>query len=182
MKRTILLVLLAASLSMNVAVGGTVLWNLLRGPQYAAKRDIPLETSLDRDDLQRISAAWPRGRRAEMMEIRRKIGDKKLEVLELISKNPGDLKAADEKIDELIQLRGQMERKALTRISEIMGSLPEEKRTAFLGFLRNRACMGHGMMGRGMRHGIMRHGMGRGSMGPDMGRGRGMGPTNIPCE
>lgn len=182
MKRTILLVLLAASLSMNVAVGGTVLWNLLRDRQPSARPDIPVETSLNRDDLQRISAAWPRGRRAEMMEIRRRIGDKKLEVLELISKNPGDLKTADEKIDELIQLRGQMERKALTRISEIMGSLPEEKRTAFLGFLRNRACMGPGMMGRGMRHGIMRSGIGCESRGPDMGRGRGMGPANIPSD
>jgi uncharacterized membrane protein len=174
MKRTILIILLVVSLSMNVAVGGTVIWNLWRGPQTAVTPDTTEETSLNKDDVRQITAAWPRDRRAEMMEIRQRIQDKKLEVLEVITKNPGNLKTAEEKIDELVQLKGQMEKKALTRISEIMATLPQEKRTAFFGFLRNRACMGpgmgHGMMRPGMGRGMMRRGMGRGMMGPGMGR------------
>ncbi len=180
MKRTILVVLLVVSLSMNVAVGATVIWNLLRDRQPVPQPDAPVETSLNKDDVQRISAAWPRDHRAEMMELRRQIRDKKLEILDLIAKNPGDLKAAEERIDQLIQLRGRMEKKALTRISEIMRSLPEEKRTAFFGFLRNRACMGPGMMGSGMGRGMMRRGMGHGMMGPGMRRG--LGPRDLPPE
>ncbi len=178
MKRTIFIILLVVSLSMNVAVGGTVIWSIWRGPQTAVTLDTAKEVSLNKDDVQRISAAWPRDRITEMADTSQRIRDKKLEVLELIAKNPGNLKPAEEKIDELVQLKGQMEKKALARISEIMNTLPEERRTAFFGFLRDRACMGpgmgHGMMGPGgMGRGMMRRGMGHGMMGPG-GMGRGM--------
>jgi len=172
MKRTILLILLVVSLSMNVAVAATVIWHLWSGPQPSVNLVAKEETPLNKDDVRQITAAMPRDGRAEMMELHGRIRDKKLEVLELITKNPGNLKAAEEKIDELAQLRGQMERKALTRISEIMGTLPQEKRTAFFGFLRSRACMGPGM-----GCGMMKRGM-----GPGMGRGRGMSPGTVPLE
>ena len=90
--------------------------------------------------------------RSSLMQTRRRIQEKKLEVLDLIAKNPGDINAADQGINELIALKGQMERDALARIGKIMADLPEEKRQEFLSFLKNRTCRGPGMgFGRGRR-------------------------------
>ena len=166
MRRTVFIVLFAFSLSMNLAVGATVVWHLWHTKPSEAPLDLSI-SALNRDDVKQISDVLPRQRRIEMMKIRRKIQEKKLEVLELIARNPGNLNAAEQKIDELVQLRGQLEKQALTRISEVMVNLPPERRSAFLGFLRNRACMGHGM-GYGMGRRMMR------GMGPGMGRGHGM--------
>ena len=181
MKKTVFIVLFVFSVSMNMAVLATLGWHFWNSRNQQVQPSIP-DATLNQDDVRRISNAWPRNRRAEMRQIRRQIRDKKLEVLELIAKNPGDLKAAEKEIDELVGLRAVMERKALTRISKIMESLPPEKRADFLRFLQTRACMRHGM-GRGPGFGLrMRHGMGPGmgrrmrhGMGPGMGRG--MGPV-----
>jgi len=185
MKRTVYAIILVASLAMNIAVGATVIWNLWHGRQSAVNVTTT-ESALNKADVHEISAAWPRDRREEMLKIRQQIQDKKLKILELIQKNPGNPKVAEEQIDQLVQLKGRLEKKALTRISDIMSTLPPEKRAAFFGFLRDRACMGpgmgRGMMGSGMGRGMMRRGMGRGMMGPGMGRGRGMCPQSVPVE
>jgi len=162
MKRAVFIVLFAFSVSLNVAVGATVAWHLWRAQPSEAPRSL-LDSSLNQDGVNETSNVLPLHRGMEMINIRKRIRDKKLEVLELIADNPGNLNAAEQKIDELGLLRGQLEKQALARISEVMVNLPRERRSAFLGFLQNRACMGHGM-GRGMIH----------RMEPGMGRGHGM--------
>lgn len=175
MRRTIFIILFVFSVSMNVAVVATVGWHYWNQGEQVVPTVAP-ETPLNKDAVKQISQVWPRHRRAEMRKTRGKIREKKLELLEFIANNPGDLKAAEKKVDELVSLRATMEKQAITRISKIMESLPPEKRAAFLQFLQTRACRGH-RMGRGMRRG-MRHGfgpgMGPGMMGHGMGRGRRM--------
>ncbi|MDQ7784070.1 MAG: hypothetical protein RDU20_14395 [Desulfomonilaceae bacterium] len=181
MNRTILWILLIVSLAVNGAVGATVIWNLWRAPHTAVTLDATEDPALDKSAVRDISAAWPRDRRTEMLEMRQRVRDKKLEVLELIAENPGNLSAAEERIDELVQLKGQLEKAALVRIGEIMSTLPPDKRNSFLEFLRHRTCMGPGM-GQGMMRRGMGRGMGRGMMGPGMGRGRDAGPPPVPSE
>jgi hypothetical protein len=76
----------------------------------------------------------------------------------------------DKALKDLLALRLEEERRSVERIRRMMAAMPPEKRGAFVAFLTDRTCMGHGM---GMRPGMqMRHGMG---MRRGMGMGRGMG-------
>ncbi|MBM3300783.1 MAG: periplasmic heavy metal sensor, partial [Deltaproteobacteria bacterium] len=130
MKRGLLVSIFVFSLATNLAVGGTLLWNWWRG-QVTSTTEGQSTPSLTRDDLRVISAAWPSDTQATMRETRERVRQKMVEILELIARNPGDLAATQPKIDELIALRGQMERQALQRISSIMAQLPQESRTQF---------------------------------------------------
>jgi hypothetical protein len=156
MKRPLFTGILIFSLALNVAVAVTVGWHLWQQRAVAA---VPTATgpTLTQQDVQQISEMMPQQRRQWMMQARQQVLDKKSQVLDQIARNPGDLKAVEPTIQELLELKNTMERQALVRISLIMGSLPEEKRAGFLEFLKTRACGGGGM------------GWGRG-------RGRGCGP------
>lgn len=159
MKNLVFKGLFAFSLLLNVAVAITLGW-------HAWYRSGLPPTVNDQarnprsDDVHYMKNLWKGNGRADLMEARKKVQDKKLEVLDLIAKNPGNLEFADKNINELVMLRGNMERIALTRISKIMVDLPEDKRQEFLTFLKNRAC---GMPG----------------MGHGRGRGRGLGPNAV---
>lgn len=164
MKSALFKGLLVFSLLINAAVFGTLLWCLWLEPRPHAIANDPRQT-FNQSDFRYIRNMWKGNDRAALMETRRKIQEKKLEVLDLIAGNPGDLKAVDKNIDELLVLRARMERTALAGISKTMAELPDDKRQEFLSFLKNRACGGPGM---GMGHG--------------RGRGHGFGPGGVePC-
>lgn len=155
MRRIFFISLLVFSLALNVAVAVTLGWHIRQERIYA--QGAPAQgPTLTRTDISRISEMMPQQRRQWMMQARQQILDKKSQVLDQIAGNPGNLQAVEPAIKELLDMRNDVERQALARISHIMGSLPEEKRPAFLAFLKNRACRG----GRGMGWGRGRHGGG----------------------
>jgi uncharacterized membrane protein len=143
MKRVLLLSIFVFSIGINLAVGATLLWNLWCNPTPSGSEP-EIGPTLTRDDMRVITSAWPPANQATMRETREKLRQKKLEILELITRNPGDINALQPKIDELIALRTHMEGQALQRIADIMSQIPPEKRGSLLGFLQNRTCMGMG--------------------------------------
>lgn len=152
MKRVFFIGLLIFSLSLNVAVAVTVGWHMLR------QRNSAQLTTLDgprltQKDVRQISEMLPQQRREWMMQARSQILEKKSQVLDQIARNPGNVQAVEPTIKELLDLKNDVERQALSRISHIMGSLPEEKRAAFLEFLKSRACGGGMGLGRGGHRG-----------------------------
>lgn len=153
MKRPLFTGILIFSLALNIAVAATVGWHLW---QQRAVAQVPTVSgpALTQQDVRQIGDMMPQQRRQWMMQARRQVLDKKSQVLDQIARNPGDLKAVEPTIRELLDLKNTMERQALVRISLIMGNLPEEKRAAFLDFLKTRACGGGGMgWGRGRHRG-----------------------------
>jgi hypothetical protein len=170
MKKAVFIGLFIFSIAVNLAVAATVGWHLWW--QSRAVMESAVATSgaptLTHEDFQVIRQMCPREARMKMMEVRNNIMAKNLEVLDIISKHPGDISPADQKINELQQLKGQMDREAFSRISKIFSGLPEEKRQSFALFVKNRTCMGPGM---GMR----------GGRGPGLGP-RGMGACPMQSE
>ncbi len=153
MKKALLIFIFVFSLVLNVATVATLGWHW-----WAEKRSVPLGTNGDaplaRQDVKDIYRLWPDSARVTMRELKGKIRAKRAEVLDAIAANPGNPQAAEKSVRELVALREQLERQALAGISEVMAHLPQEKRDAFLAFLKNRARMGPGM---GMGHGRHRH-------------------------
>jgi len=159
MKRTLFIVVFVFSIAINLAVGGTLVWHMWLGHAPAAA-GVESAPPLTGEEMRVINSAFPENNQASMRETADRLRQKKMEILELVARNPSDFKQAQPGIEELIAIRGQMERQALQRISYIMAQLPPEKRGTFLEFLRNRTCMGPGA------------GMGMGSC-PHCGQGRG---------
>jgi uncharacterized membrane protein len=170
MKKAVFIGLFIFSIAVNLAVAATVGWHLWWQSRAVMESAVAHSgaLALTREDFKVIRQMWPREARMKLMESRNRIMEKNLEVLEMISQHPGDVSAADQQINELQQLKGQMDREAFLRISTIFANLPEEKRRAFALFVRDRACMGPGM---GMR----------GGRGPGLGP-RGMGACPMQSE
>jgi len=167
MKRIIFTGIVIFSFALNAAVAATIGWHFwnYRHWEKEADRSFAATAALTGEDLQNIRQMWTPDARLKMMEMRKSILAKNAEVIDAISRRPGNMAAADKEINELLALRGQMEREAYTRMSTILASLPADRREAFTAFVRNRCCMGPGM------------GMGRG-----MGMGPGYGPRRMaPC-
>jgi hypothetical protein len=173
MKKAIFVGILIFSLALNAAVAATVGWYYWKQSQWASEADkgFAQATALTTDDVQTIRQMWPRDEHMRMMDMRRKIMAKNAEVIDAIVQHPGDMGPADQKIRELMAVRGEMEREAFSRMSTILATLPPDKRESFAQFIRTRCCMGRGM-GRGMGPG----------MGPGMGRGMGPGYGQGPME
>ena len=90
------------------------------------------ESRLTDDDFRLIGrCCMQNGPPKIVMDLKQKIIEKKLEVLELLAKNPGEPGVAEQNSEELTGLSGQMEGEA-ARISKVMAALPVEKRDAFL--------------------------------------------------
>ncbi|MBM4327856.1 MAG: periplasmic heavy metal sensor [Deltaproteobacteria bacterium] len=156
MKRGLFIALFAFSVALNIAVAGTLAWHLWlsdRSPAAAAAVQGPLTES----DFRTIRGMWKSDGPRQLMEKRQVVLQKKADLLDLIAEKPQDPKAADKALDELNALKAEEERMAAERIRQIMQGLPEEKRAAFLTFLKDRACP---MMGPGM--GWKRQMMGQG--------------------
>jgi hypothetical protein len=153
MKKAILTGIFVFSLALNAAVAATVGWYYWKQSRWESEagKAFAQATALTGEDLRAIRQMWPPEARMKMMETRKKILDKNVEVLDTISRHPGDMAAAEKNINELLALRANMEREALGRMSTILANLPVEKREAFAQFVRTRCCMGRSMgMGRGM--------------------------------
>jgi len=148
-KKALLTGIFIFSLALNAATVATLGWHL-----WTAQRSVPPGTNGDaplaRQDVKDIYRLWPDSARVSMRELKGRIREKRAEVLDAIAANPGNPQAAEKSVRELVNLREQLERQALAGISSVMAHLPQEKREAFLSFLKNRARMGPGM---GMGHG-----------------------------
>jgi hypothetical protein len=156
MKKTVFISLFVFSLALNLAVAATLGWHIWRDNRAQVGQG-PSGPGLSDDDLSRIRHMWMSGRSEGMMEMRRKIMEKQLELVDQIAKHPGRPEVADQQLNELTAMRTEMEKQAVARISHTLAELPQEKRQAFLAFLKTRSCMAPGM---GMRR------QGRGGMGP----------------
>jgi hypothetical protein len=154
MKKTVFISLFVFSLALNLAVAATLGLHLWQENRAQGSTN-PRETSLSDEDLRQIRSTWMAGRTRGMMETRRKIMDKQLELLDEIGKDPGRPEVAATKLNELTALKAEIEKLAVARISNTLSELPPEKRQAFITFLKTRSCMGPGMPMRG------RGGMGR---------------------
>lgn len=141
------------SIALNVAVASTVGYHLWRVHGWYSEPgyNIPAQFfgTETKQALEKPEATFSR---TELQEKRRRLQEKKKQVLDIIAAHPGDLEPAKAQIEELIRLQAQMETAALVRISKIMAELPSEKRQQFLVTLTNRACRGPGMKGRGFGH------------------------------
>ena len=146
MKRGLFIALFTFSVALNIAVAGTLAWHLWlpdRGPVAGAAVQGPLSEI----DFRMIRGMWKSDGPRQLMEKRQTIIQKKAELLDLIATKPQDSKAAEKALNELDTLKAEEERMATERIRQIMQGLPEDKRAAFLTFLKDRACP---MMGPGM--------------------------------
>lgn len=156
MKKTVLIGLFIFSLALNLAVAATLGWHLWKENRAQVLQGTPGK-ELSEEDIRQIRNVWLDRGPAAMMETRRKIMEKQLELLDQIARNPGRPEAATQRLNELTALKVEMEKEAVARISHTLAALPQDKREAFMTFLKTRSCMGPGM---GMRH------RGRGGMGP----------------
>lgn len=142
MKTFFLRGLLVFSLLLNAAVAATIGWHLWRKPLSVGQDVCQPLTSARMDQISKLSRE---NNRAKMIETRRQIQEKRLEILDLIAENPGDITVAETSINEMLALKAKMEREGLTRISRIMADMNEATRKEFLASLKNRACRGPGM-------------------------------------
>jgi hypothetical protein len=160
-KRMLFAGLFIFSLAANLAVAVTLGWYYWR-PTPAASAETYVEPPFNKKEMKRLHGMWPR---KQMLEFRRKIMEKRAEILDEIAANPGNPKAADKSFNELVTLRAEMERKAMAHFSAIMANLPEEKRRAFVAFLKQRQAQ---KLERGWEH--------RGT------RQQRMGNREMPCQ
>lgn len=152
MKRAILTGLFIFSIALNLAVAGTLLWHFWwhAPPSVAVPWVRPGQENPELEQMRRrLAKEWRRG----MKDNRPKFLEKHQEILDLIAQNPRDPRAADKVIDELAAMHADRERKAVARLSQIIAEMPEDKRAAFVSYLKDRRCGGMGMgMGPGPKH------------------------------
>lgn len=144
MKKGVLAGLLIFSLALNLAVAGTLVWNLWLADRFDGSPAVP-GTTLTRSDIRSIAAMSENGRWQSMWQYRQQILQKNAEILDLIAANPNDPQAPTKAVDELMALKGSLERQSIERIRRIVASLPDDKKKAFIDFLKQRTCMGPGM-------------------------------------
>lgn len=173
MKRGGLIGVLIFSLALNFAVAGTLVWKLWLADRFYGTPAIP-GTPLTRSDFRRIASTSGNGQWQSMRQYRQQILQKNAEILDIIAANSDDPEASAKAVDELVALKGSLERQSIERIRRIVASLPEEKKSAFIEFMKQRTCMGPGMgWGRGRHRGPRGpHGPGHGPMRHHMPGGR----------
>lgn len=151
MNRGLLTGLLIFSLALNVAVAASLAWYLWIQP-----RTLPAPSNkafqLSKSDYDRIRDLWRNQTPSSLREKKRTILQKKAEILDIIEKRPNDTAAMEKALKELLELTYSAELVAMNRIRVVSSQLPEDRRKAFLEYLRTRACPGMGM-GRGHMHG-----------------------------
>lgn len=157
MKRMIFLGIFVFSLLLNFTVAGILGWHYLverRGPKFPIA-ECPM---LSENDYKQISKVWSKQARSGVRETRQLINTKQSELIDQIAKTPGDLAPAENTIRELMTLREKMEREALTRLSNALAQLPDDRKPALISYVKNRSCMGPGMrFGGRMGKGRMSH-------------------------
>lgn len=140
MKKAVWIAVLVFSLTLNLAVAATLgrnLWIQYRSSPAAAT-GTPALTPTDVEQIKRVCR---KHNGAEMMEVRNKIIEKNFRLLELLAKDPVDSALVERAFNELVELKRNSEKQAISRITNVMTALPPEKRQAFVSFLKNRSCM-----------------------------------------
>ncbi|MGC8602889.1 MAG: periplasmic heavy metal sensor [Desulfomonilaceae bacterium] len=151
MKKLFFVGLLVFSLLANISAGVVIArhwWQTPTNFETQLSKECPI---ISNDDIKKMSPIWSRKAKQGIIRTRQELIAKRAQVLELIAKNPGDLKPVENDIKEMIELRGSLENQILEKVSKTMATLPPEKRQAFLEFLKHRTCR---MMGRGRGRGF----------------------------
>ena len=113
MNKTVVTGVFIFSLALNLAVAGTLGWDWWmerRSPPSAAPS---VQMPLSRQEWSRARKAWHADQREAMEELRQKISIKRAEMFDLLAAHPRDSAAAEKSLNELIALRGEMERERL---------------------------------------------------------------------
>ncbi|MFH0823687.1 MAG: hypothetical protein V2B18_13140 [Pseudomonadota bacterium] len=151
MSRKLLIGICAFSLALNVAVAATVGLHLISGhpgPFPSFKPD----SSVEHEIMREVRSKWVSLPREVFREKRRLVLEKNAQVVDLVVDNADKPELADRAVEELIVLRGDLEREVLKRMVTILASLPEDKRKVFAERLkRSRACFDPGMVMGGKR-------------------------------
>lgn len=161
MKRIIFVGLFIFSIVLNIAVAATLGWHLWRQNSFTEGASLQ-EQPMTREDWRQLKNMMSSQDRSALREARLKVIEKKLELLDMMAKNPGNLQAVEPTIKELAVLKERVERQAIARISAAMAAMPEDRRQTFAALLKKRACTMPGMR---FGQGQSRHGKGRGNMG-----------------
>jgi hypothetical protein len=144
MKRTVFISIFVFSLVLNLAVAATLGWHILQENRTKVSY-APPTPALSDNDLRLLRNAWVSSRPTAMVETRRKIIEKQLELLDQIAEDPGHPEVATRQLNELNALKAEIEKQAVARISRALAELPPARRQAFIAFLKSRSCMAPGM-------------------------------------
>lgn len=149
MKKIIFIGLFVFSVALNLAVAATLGWHLWQEKRLSELPGRTVGATFSPEDIREIRKFAAQNGQT-MMQIRDRIIQKRLELLDLIAQNPGRPELAEQKLAEIAALRSTLEKEAISRISRALAALPEDKREAFIAFIKNRTCMypGMGMGGR----------------------------------
>jgi len=143
MKRAPLTTCFIVSLALNLGVAVAIVWERwLRDGFETGKPSV--ELSLSPSEIRLIQDRFSvlgRIKRQQMLE-------KRAELLDLVSRNPQDSRACQRTLDEYLTLSGEMERQTFANISQVLASLPTEKRQILLLLLKERISRARGR-GRG---------------------------------
>jgi Spy/CpxP family protein refolding chaperone len=156
MKKAVWMSVFVFSLALNLAVAATLGRQFWFQHRSLAASDTGAP-ALTRGDVEQIRKLCMKHNGAALMAARNQILEKNFQFLDLIAKDPQDTRAVEQVVSELIELKRNAEKEAITRITGVMAALSPEKRQAFVALLKNRSCMMPSMgFGRG----------GPGAMGP----------------
>jgi Spy/CpxP family protein refolding chaperone len=134
---------------MNLAVVGAIgfYWSKYRaahtGPEVR-------NAGLTRSQALNIRRKWRKALRHDMKDSRKLMATKYSELIDMIASENADRESVKKAMDQIIKIRGDMERKAVMGLKRVLQDLPPENRKAFALFLKRRACFGRGF-GRGRR-------------------------------
>ncbi len=141
MKSIIFKGLFVFSVGLNLAVIGVVAWKWSqRSKMFPIGSD---GSALSRYEARQIKHKWWAVMGEDMGTDREKVAAKYSEIIDMIASSPNVPNAFTEELDELIKLRGAMERRAILNLRRVFRELPPDKRQAFAGFLKRRTCFGH---------------------------------------
>jgi hypothetical protein len=149
MKKILFRSIFAFSIVLNVAGLGSLAWHDWSHRHKETVTSLG-ESTLSRDDLKKIKTLYSSNETGNLSEKRRQMQLKRLELLDVIEKEPNDNERLHKTVDELIAVMADKERVSVERLRKAVNALPTDKRTAFLEYLKNRVGKGHGI---GLEHG-----------------------------
>jgi uncharacterized membrane protein len=142
MKKSSFIGLLIFSLGLNAAVAATVVWSVFAERTKAAT-SAP-QVGVNAQEIMKISKLFQKNVQTSILAGRNRMVEKRLEILDAIAKKPGDFEAVAKNVDEMNELKAQVERDAILQITKTAAELPPEKRLLFIDWLKTRMCMGQG--------------------------------------
>jgi hypothetical protein len=152
MKKTLLIGLCIFSFGLNIAVAATLGWHIWRDNtgDSGTVKNLGFE-GRQADQLRKLMA---NGTRGAIIESRKLILTKRLELFDQLLQDPNNTQALEQKLNEISHLRTTMEKAALNKITNVLSQLPDSEKPAFINSLKQRACQGRGMGGRHGRGGM----------------------------